>query len=270
MRRRLVYVTTFLISVLAVLMLNGCSSSTLTPEDCALGAWYAVGRVDGIEGKSDSLLGRHQKACSKYDINIDVGEYHAGYREGNKTYCENYNHYGAGVSGEPPATVCSGEPYQSQYAEGIQIYCRNFDHFAEGEAGRGFNQRCPTDPYYAQYENGLVLYCANTNPYELGRSGGRENRVCGQNFTSAYTLGRDAARMEEQIQNTETQLAKEIRQLIDTKDPDETIALKDKVRNTEENLQQQRRALLEIKLDVRELGYMNSDELLDDLIIYGI
>jgi len=253
--------------VICALFLSSCASPTLTPQDCALGAWYAVGHDDAMQGKSSELLLRHRKACSKYDVEISAAEYNQGYKDGNKTYCDGYNHYQAGVVGESHKAVCPSEPYRSQHSQGIEIYCKNFDHQARGEAGKSFESRCPEFPYRQQYNDGLALYCSKTNPYNLGRKNeSYVNNVCGREFDRAYRLGSASVRLERKIDLADDELQKQTRRLIDEENPEQAEILRKSIQHLELDLRAQRKELLELKLEVKNLGYLNSDDLLGDLI----
>lgn len=251
---------------LSVLVLSACTTPTLTPQDCALGAWYAVGHDDGLQGKSSDLLARHKKSCAKYDVEISSAEYRQGYVVGNKTFCDTYDHYGSGVLGEAQVTVCPSEPYASQYSAGIELYCKNFDHFEQGRNGEKFNDRCPKYPYQQDYERGVALYCKSNNPYELGRENHRYEGVCSYNFDRAYALGEKSIQLEYRIGKTRRYIEDKIRSLINEEDPDKTALIREDIQFTEAKLKEQRKELIQLKITVRDLGYLRSDDIVDDLI----
>lgn len=253
--------------MVSVLLLTACASPTLTPQDCALGAWYAVGHDDGIQGKDSSILSSHKKACSQYGVQIDTSQYRRGYKDGNKAYCEGYNHYQAGVVGEAHVSVCPGEAYRSQHRQGVEVYCKNFDHLGRGEAGGPFNSRCPEYPYQQQYNEGVTLYCSKTNPYELGRvNASYTSNICGRSFDRAYRLGSVAIRIEQKIERADEELYKHVQHLIDEEDPEQAEELRKSIQHLELDIREQRKELLKLKVEVKDLGYLNSDDLLEDLI----
>lgn len=250
----------------ALILIGGCSTPTLTPEDCALGAWVAVGRDDGLQGLNSTRVKRHNDACSKQDIQVNSSEYMLGYREGIKQYCDAYDHYRAGVSGEDHVANCVGEPYAGEHRKGLTLYCENFDHYGLGLEGQPSNQRCPGSDYQEGYSEGIAQYCSQTNPFELGRKNAGYSRVCSNEFARAYTLGRQSADLDLKIDRTDDQLVESIRRLIDEEDPEKAQNIRENIGVLERQLKQQRKDQLGIKLEARDLGYLDSDDLLEDLI----
>lgn len=72
------------LSIFGLLALSACA---LTEEQCKLGDWQAIGLRDGANGRESDFVANHQKACSKFDVVVDVDTWEAGRKEGLLTYC---------------------------------------------------------------------------------------------------------------------------------------------------------------------------------------
>ncbi len=84
-----------------ILLSSACATRTLSQDDCTQGSWFDLGLKDGRAGKSYQRLGKHQKACSEYDISLDTEQYKEGREQGLKDYCQLGNAYFIGLKGVP-------------------------------------------------------------------------------------------------------------------------------------------------------------------------
>lgn len=251
-------------TVIAGIFLASCAGPTLTSEQCSIGDWYQIGRDDGIEGEPSDRLSRHQKACGKQDVVVDSSEYMRGYADGNREYCNTYNHYRAGGQGKPHVQVCTDEIHRSEHFAGLQLFCDQTDHFLEGRQGERMQQVCAFPPYSELHAEGVEYYCAAINPYYLARNGESYNVACGSQFSRAFTLGRRSLDMERRIRRTSRELFSLTQKLVDEENSTAAAEIRNQIKVKKEALEIQRRELRNLKLEVRRLGYLDVSDFLND------
>ena len=256
------FITATLISL--VLVLSGCVSSRLTLEDCVNGDWYEIGRDDGTAGEDADQLSKHQKACAKQDIAADSEAYLRGYRDGNNSYCEAYDHYAAGIRGERHQEVCPSDDHRGAHQEGLYLYCDDFDHFAIGQRGKGFLKICPDTPFGDLHALGALEFCSNTNPFILARSRQSYRVSCSSEFNRAYELGERSLRIERRIRELSQQLNELSGALLNEKNPDAIERIKSNIESKKLSLDSQRRELRALALQVKQLGYLERGNLIDN------
>ncbi|PID71577.1 MAG: hypothetical protein CSB34_06810 [Desulfobulbus propionicus] len=108
---------------LLALVCGGCAS--LNREECVTGDWYGIGYRDGVQGRVKSQVARHQKACSEYQIKLDLEEYMRGREQGLRGYCTPGNGYRQGVRGAGYNYVCPREyeaDFLTAYKRGRELY----------------------------------------------------------------------------------------------------------------------------------------------------
>ncbi|GAB2877208.1 hypothetical protein GCM10027046_01300 [Uliginosibacterium flavum] len=88
----------------SLFVLNGCA--TLSEQDCRSGDWAAVGYRDGQNGRPQSRLDEHRKACSEYGIKPNPRVYEEARERGLNFYCTPANGLSVGRRGEHYAGVC--------------------------------------------------------------------------------------------------------------------------------------------------------------------
>ena len=65
--------------------LTGCSS--ISPEECQVGDWFAIGKTDGQQGIASSKFRSYQEECAKHGLSSDFKAYEQGHAEGVMLYC---------------------------------------------------------------------------------------------------------------------------------------------------------------------------------------
>jgi len=88
-------------------LLSGCA--TLDKEECLQGDWRTLGFEDGARGYPLSRVGEHRKACAEYRVQIDLGSYEAGHREGARVFCVPRTAYQLGLRGGTYYGTCPPE-----------------------------------------------------------------------------------------------------------------------------------------------------------------
>lgn len=97
----------YFLALSAVLFLASCAS--LTEDECRAGNWESIGFVDGTNGRLQSYISEHGKACSDLGIVPDTATWLKGRLEGLKTYCTPQSAYQVGRRGREMNPVCSAE-----------------------------------------------------------------------------------------------------------------------------------------------------------------
>lgn len=114
-------------ALLATLLLGGCTSSTLSKDECRTVDWRTIGYEDGVAGRSGEQIGRHRQACAEHGVTPDLDAYRAGRTEGLREYCQPRNGYRAGASGQAYYDSCPPElapAFVAAYDEGRELYVR--------------------------------------------------------------------------------------------------------------------------------------------------
>jgi len=117
--------TTLTQTLLAALLVAGCSSNTLSKDECRTVDWRTIGYEDGVAGRSGDQIGRHRKACAEYGITPGLDEYRAGRAEGLREFCQPNNGYRAGASGQTYYDSCPAElapAFLAAYDSGRELY----------------------------------------------------------------------------------------------------------------------------------------------------
>lgn len=91
----------------SALILMSCAS--LTEDECRAGNWESIGFVDGTNGRLQSYIAEHGKACSDFGVVPDTATWLRGRLEGLKTYCTPQSVYEVGRRGREMNPVCSAE-----------------------------------------------------------------------------------------------------------------------------------------------------------------
>ena len=107
-----------------VALATGCASG-LSKDECLLADWYAIGYEDGVQGLSDSHIGKHRKACSKHGVATDFENYQKGWDEGVHRFCRSSNGYRQGRNGREYNGVCPPElepGFLDAYNKGHKLY----------------------------------------------------------------------------------------------------------------------------------------------------
>lgn len=113
----------FLTPLLFPLLLSGCA--TLSKNECLTADWATIGYEDGIQGKSQSRIGQHRKACADYDVSPDLSAYQRGHAEGVILFCTPHNGYNKGKQGNDYPTICPTNveaSFRKGYEAGREVY----------------------------------------------------------------------------------------------------------------------------------------------------
>jgi hypothetical protein len=106
-----------------LLLVAGCAS--MSQEECKTGDWYSVGYNDGKQGRSTQNVERHQKACSKHGVTLDMETYLNGWDDGVLRYCTRDGGFNAGSRGSNYAGVCPADlesEFLNAYNDGRHLY----------------------------------------------------------------------------------------------------------------------------------------------------
>lgn len=91
----------------AALALANCQ--TLNEDQCQVTDWRILGSTDGAAGRNQTHVARHQEACAKYGIPVDVPAWQSGWEEGIRRYCTPGNGLDVGMRGKSYANSCPGD-----------------------------------------------------------------------------------------------------------------------------------------------------------------
>ncbi len=134
----------FMLPVLALSSLIGCSSATLSREDCLRGDWLALGTQDGMAGKTAGEFNLHKVACAEYAVQPDDKQYMAGREKGLIEYCKLDNAVVSGLNGELYQGVCPKEVDESFRKQNLAAY--------------NLYRNAMRDAYYNSYYGGWGYY----------------------------------------------------------------------------------------------------------------
>lgn len=93
--------------IAAALALSNCQ--TLNESQCQVSDWRLLGSTDGAAGRSQTHVARHQEACAKYGIAVDIAAWQTGWDEGIRRYCTPRNGLDVGMRGSSYANSCPGD-----------------------------------------------------------------------------------------------------------------------------------------------------------------
>jgi hypothetical protein len=97
----------------------------MSREECETADWFTVGHSDGKQGRPTQDVERHQKACSKHGISLDMETYLDGWDDGVLRYCTRDGGFKAGSSGGKYAGVCPADledEFLIAYNDGHHLY----------------------------------------------------------------------------------------------------------------------------------------------------
>lgn len=92
--------------IMSVLLLAGCSS--ISPQECQVGDWFAIGKTDGQQGFASTKFRDYQKECAKHGVASDFRAYEQGHAQGVMQYCTYDAGRELGQSGGGYNKVCAG------------------------------------------------------------------------------------------------------------------------------------------------------------------
>lgn len=91
----------------AGLILGSCT--TMSKDECLMGAWGEKGYRDGLAGYDASRLEDHASACAKYGMGTNPQAYMSAREDGLRTYCTWQNGFTEGRRGNSYRGVCRPE-----------------------------------------------------------------------------------------------------------------------------------------------------------------
>jgi hypothetical protein len=112
----------------------------MSPEECKVADWHAVGQRDGLNGRPLSTLNNRAEDCGKVGIALNTQVYLQGRELGLRTYCQLENAVPLGLNGGTYAGVCPPEidmlfQQRFQIARGVydlRSEVRNLDSQIDG------------------------------------------------------------------------------------------------------------------------------------------
>lgn len=107
----------------AGLVLSGCQ--TLTEDECNVTDWRKLGTADGVAGRLQSHVARHQEACSQYGVTVDVPAWQSGWEEGIRRHCTPRSGLERGLRGGNYSSACPADQafaYREAFNVGRDAY----------------------------------------------------------------------------------------------------------------------------------------------------
>lgn len=109
--------------VMCIVILSSCA--TLSPSECQVANWQAIGYTDGTQGRYPDYIMQHAKACSKVGISPNSDAWEKGRQQGLTQYCTRQNAYQLGQRGSSLRAVCPAHLITSlneAHKQGYGIY----------------------------------------------------------------------------------------------------------------------------------------------------
>ncbi|MDG6881497.1 lipoprotein [Phocoenobacter uteri] len=116
---------TLFVSVTAITLfigLTGCSSPSLTKEQCLSKDWQAIGYNDGVIGHYPERINDHQEACAETGVIPNFSLWQKGREQGLTHYCTAENATRLGQLGYSFNAVCSNNKLQKIHQKAYQGY----------------------------------------------------------------------------------------------------------------------------------------------------
>ena len=107
----------------AAVALAGCE--TISPEECRVADWYAIGNKNGANGQSLADLNDYAKDCAKAGVTPDRRACADGHADGLRLYCTPEEGYERGLQNAYYGGVCPPElerDFLPAYRHGREIY----------------------------------------------------------------------------------------------------------------------------------------------------
>ncbi|MGB5537430.1 MAG: DUF2799 domain-containing protein [Thiogranum sp.] len=111
-------------SVAFAVLASGCASG-LSRDECNTADWRTIGYEDGVQGRSETRIGGHRKACAKHGVGLNLETYRSGWDEGVRRYCQAGNGYNQGRRGKSYSGVCPAQmeaDFLQAYRAGRELY----------------------------------------------------------------------------------------------------------------------------------------------------
>lgn len=111
------------LAAVAAALMAGCS--TLSKEQCEMGDWHEIGRVDGTKGQTMERFQKHVKACGEFGVTPSREVYSKGRSVGLTTFCTPENGMSIGRNGTTYKNVCPANlerAFLKKYKIGKEMY----------------------------------------------------------------------------------------------------------------------------------------------------
>ncbi|WP_425418846.1 DUF2799 domain-containing protein [Oricola indica] len=100
------------------------SCQTLNEKECTSSDWRTLGATDGFAGRQQSHVARHQEACNRFGITVDVTAWQAGWQDGIRRHCTPRNGLDIGLKGRGYSSACPADlafAYREAYDIGRDV-----------------------------------------------------------------------------------------------------------------------------------------------------
>ncbi|MDO9610169.1 MAG: DUF2799 domain-containing protein [Brevundimonas sp.] len=101
------------------------SCTTMSKDECLVGAWGEKGYADGAAGYPMSRLDDHAQACAKYQVAPNPSAYGSAREDGLRTYCTFERGWIEGRAGNTYYGVCRPEEeaaFVPAYRDGLRLH----------------------------------------------------------------------------------------------------------------------------------------------------
>jgi hypothetical protein len=204
--------STVIATLSASLLVGGCTTSTLSRDECRTVDWRTIGYEDGVAGRSGEQIGRHREACAEYGVTPDLDAYRAGRAEGLREFCQPRNGYRAGASGHAYHDSCPPElaaAFLAAYDQGRALYVRErrVTDADEAIAGRRYEIARLED---ALVNRGFRVIDENATPEERTQAvvdARQAGERIGRLKAEIAQLEKDRARYQQELDAYRTQVA---------------------------------------------------------------
>lgn len=110
--------------IAVVILTSGCATG-LSKEECQTVDWRTIGYEDGVQGRPESRISAHRKACAEHGVALELEAYRDGWEEGIARYCQPGNGYHQGEIGRQYTGVCPQSletAFLQAYRDGRSLY----------------------------------------------------------------------------------------------------------------------------------------------------
>lgn len=116
-----------ILAVTALLVLAGCSATSMSKAECRTADWAAVGYEDGVKGRASDTFGARRKSCAEHGVAANFDAYLGGHEKGLAVFCQPRNGYRLGTSGYRYSGACPGhleQAFRTAHADGYGLHER--------------------------------------------------------------------------------------------------------------------------------------------------
>ncbi len=109
----------------AILSLGLMGCATLSEEECRSADWRTIGYEDGVDGRPESRIADHRKACADVGIAPDLSLYQDGRMQGLTVYCQPRRGFEEGADGNTYHGVCPPDldyEFRAAYEDGRRLH----------------------------------------------------------------------------------------------------------------------------------------------------